>query len=164
MKLPPRRKEKLKRPIAPPGMAWVIRLEATERHAGGYFWGLGFEGIIVRRRLDGQVCRYPSEKHARDASRWLQRKYRINKEYITIELIAHDVEASVWLGTDECPDGMSLEIFAKSGKRFLLIRDDEEEFTTDDIDDNVADAIVRIFDKLNRRLYPRRKGEQDGDK
>jgi len=63
-------------------------------------------------------------------------------------------EASFWLTRDKWADGVSIETDETNGHRYLLVREDSEEFTTEEIDDNVADAFVRLFEKINERLGP----------
>ncbi len=63
---------------------------------------------------------------------------------------------SLWLGDCEWPDGISVDQLA-NGERYLLVRDDAEEFTSDNLDENVADAIVRLLEKIKRRLAPEKR-------
>jgi len=141
-----------KNEIEMPGMAWVLRLEENELGQSGYFSARGGDGVRFCEQLSGMVNRFSTEKQAQKAALYLHRKFGIPKERITIELVAHESTASFWLGDGEWPDGISVEHYEKTGQRYLLIRQDGEEFTTDDLDDKAADALVRLFEKLNRRL------------
>ena len=141
-----------KEEIEMPGMAWVLRLEKNEFGDEGYYCFFNDDGPCVRKELGGLVQRFPTEKAAQKAARWLHKEYGVGEEHITPELIAHETTASFSIGTGKYPDGMSLERGEKTGKRFLVISQDGEECTTDDLDDNAADAIVRVFEKLNASL------------
>jgi hypothetical protein len=127
---------------------------ANEFGDGGYFCMVGPDGIVVREELGGLVQRFATEEDARGVARHLRKKFAIGEEHITPEMRAHETEGSFWLTCDEWADGISIETEDASGRRYLLVREDGEEFTTGDIDDNVADALVRLLAKFNQRLGP----------
>jgi len=141
----PRRRKGRRKPAPPRGMCWVLRLEQNEFGDYGYFCLAGPDGITVRKQPGGLMQRFITEEDARRTAQWLRKTYKIDDEHVTPELLAHETEASFWLTRDKWADGVSIETDETNGRRYLLVREDSEEFTTEEIDDNVADAFVRLF-------------------
>jgi hypothetical protein len=131
---------------------WVLRLD-TASGQSGYYEAVGSDGIFLSPNATGRVCRFKSREDANRHALWLAKQGFINDEEATPEEIVHEKVKSLWLGDSECPDGMSVELDEKSGKRYLLLRDDREEISCDEFDDNFADMLVRILDKLETCLH-----------
>jgi hypothetical protein len=109
---------------------------------------------LISKQLAGQVQRFRSRRDAEWCVRELVKRCGVDIEEATPQQIVHEQTKSLWLDDAEYPDGLSIEQM-DSGKRYLLVRDDGEEFTTDDLDENVADAIVRVLEKIKRRPTPK---------
>jgi hypothetical protein len=130
---------------------WVLRFEENDSGDAGYFCFFGPGGILTRRELSGPVARSHSEKEARKCSRWIQKKFGVDAEHIQLEEIVHEKVKSCWLSDGDDPDGISVELSERDGKRFLYVCDSGEGFTGE-LDENMADALVRVLDKINHRL------------
>jgi hypothetical protein len=130
---------------------WVVRLEKASGESGYYCFHDMKGEINVSAKKSGMVQRFASRRDAERCIRELVKVNGLDIEEATPEEIVHDKTYSLWLGDTEWPDGISVEQ-SENGKRYLLIRDDGEEITTEDLGDNAADALVRVLDKIRKAL------------
>ena len=130
--------------------AWVLKLERATGETG-YYCHTGPDGIIFKPERGGLVYRFPSRKKAEEHVKWLHDEYGLDVEEATPEEVVHESTYSLWLGGGEWPDGISVERDERTGERLLLVRDDGEE-TSCGIPNEVADMLVRLFDKLRQQL------------
>lgn len=148
------RKLKKERPFIVDHGSWIIELRKASGE-GGYYCFMGEEGPIISKEEVGAVQRFKSLQDAEAFVKELVRIYGLDIEEATPQLIVCKETESLWLDDREWPDGLSVEQL-EDGTRYLLIRDDGVESTVDDLEEDVADAIVRVLEKIKRKLAPKK--------
>jgi hypothetical protein len=106
----------------------------------------------VLNKLDGKVQRFASRDDAERAARRLKKEFGLNIEQATPEERVHEPTCELRLRRGDPPDAISVTLDEKTGTRYLLLCDDGEEIAGNNLDDDVADMLVRILQKTKTLL------------
>jgi transcriptional regulator with XRE-family HTH domain len=150
--LPPaiRQEYGLERAEQPNGLTrFAIRLDDGDRRTG-WFFGHGSDRRSVLTTEEVALAqKWPTQADAQRVLDILVAEGAVARPVAQIEEVAAESAYSLALGESEWPD--AIEVLERDGGRMLLVRDAGEE-TTQDLDEEVADVLVRLLAKLKGRL------------